>query len=147
MSRIFVSLVVILTLAACSRPVMPMGRWEGTFESNDVMIAARVETTPNGMVRVSAPDLVGISGASEDDRKGMREQLTSGLAEGWDSVSPRPFDFDGHEFRKPGGIAPQMIWDPGQKTMTLVVYLGTRPAIHIPLRPVGDFSDNPWASA
>jgi hypothetical protein len=29
--------------------------------------------------------------------------------------------------------------------MQLVVYLGARSALNIPMRAVGDFSDNPWS--
>jgi hypothetical protein len=53
-------------------------------------------------------------------------------------------DFNGHDFRKPDGIARYMIWDSDKKQMTVIMYPGTDPAIYIPMRAVGDFSDNPW---
>ena len=53
-------------------------------------------------------------------------------------------DFDGHAFRKPGGVTPQMEWNPDSRELKLVVYLGMKPAIRIPLRSVKDFSPNPW---
>ncbi len=146
MSRYLAALFVMLALSACSRPAPPAGRWEGTFELSDTMIAARVEAAADGTVRVSAPDMTNIGGASDEDRKAMRQQLADGLASGWTSVVARPFDFDGHIFRKPGGIAPQMIWDKDKKSMTLVIYLGTQPDIDIPLHPVDDFSPNPWSN-
>jgi len=34
----------------------------------------------------------------------LRQQLASDLATSWDGIAPRPFDFDGDTFRKPGGI-------------------------------------------
>jgi len=55
-------------------------------------------------------------------------------------------DFDGSVFRKPGGIAPQMIWKANSRQMSVIVYLGTRPGAHISMREVSDFSDNPWRS-
>lgn len=146
MHRSLAVLVLAIALAGCWRHASPpAGRWEGTYETSDVMVVARMEVEPNGDVRVSAPDLSDVGGASEDERKGMRASLAAGLAEGWDKVAPRPFDFDGRIFRKPDGIAPQMKWDPDTRTMTLVVYLGTHPAIDIGLRAVDDFSDDPWA--
>jgi hypothetical protein len=75
----------------------------------------------------------------------MRQRLAEDLAQGWDEVAPRAMDFDGGVFRKPGGVAPQAIWDAKSRTMQLVVYLGARSALNIPMRAVGDFSDNPWS--
>jgi hypothetical protein len=39
-----------------------------------------------------------------------------------------------------------MIWKASKKQMWLVVYIGTQPSFRIPMREVGDFSDNPWKS-
>lgn len=133
-----------LTLFSCSPTTPPAGKWEGTYESSDTMIVARLEIGADGLVKVSAPDLLNIGATPADERGGMRTQLAGDLAAAWSDVVPRKMDFDGETFRKPGGIAPQMIWK--SKQMTLVVYLGTQPSIRIPLHQVGDFSDNPWAN-
>lgn len=134
----------VLVLSSCSKAPPPVGRWEGTYESGDTFIAARLEIAPGPQVRVSAPDVTDSSVASEDDRVTMRQNMAARLAGGWGEIAPRTMDFDGTTFRKPGGIAPQIEWDAGAKAMTLYVYLGTHPAIKIPLKPVGDFSDDPW---
>ena len=97
------------------------------------------------MVKVSAPDLLNVGAMPADQRDAMRAQLAGDLAAGWDQVVPRKMDFDGETFRKPGGIAPQMIWKASRKQMLLVVYIGTQPSVRIPVREVGDFSDNPFA--
>jgi hypothetical protein len=133
-----------LLLASCSKTPPPVGRWEGTYESGDTFVAARLEIAAGAQVRVSAPDVTDGSIASEDDRVTMRRNMAARLAGGWGEIAPRPMDFDGTTFRKPGGIAPQIAWDAATKTMTLYVYLGTQPALKIPLKPVGDFSDDPW---
>ncbi len=133
-----------LTLAACSKAPPPAGRWEGVYEDATTFIAARLEIEPDGGVRVSAPDVVDPSIASDDERGLMRQNMAAKLAGAWGEVGPRPMDFDGKTFRKPGGIAPQIDWDAQSKIMTLYVYIGTRRAIQIPLRPVDDFSDDPW---
>ena len=62
----------------------------------------------------------------------LRQQLAADLASGWDGVAPRPFDFDGDTFRKPGGIAPQMVWDKKTNQMTLEIYIGANPALPVP---------------
>jgi hypothetical protein len=116
----------------------------GTYETDDTMIAARLAIGADGLVKVSAPDLLNIDSTPADQRGSLREQLSADLAGGWDTVVPRKMDFDGETFRKPGGIAPQMVWNAGKKKMLLVVYIGTQPSIRIPMREVGDFSDNPF---
>jgi hypothetical protein len=144
--RVLPALLFILLLAGCSKPAPPTGRWEGAFDDGTTFIAARLEIGPGGQVRVSAPDVVDSSIANDEDRAAMRQNMAARLAGAWGEVAPRPMDFDGTTFRKPGGIAPQIDWDAKTNAMTLYVYLGTRPAIRIPLHAVGDFSDNPWGS-
>ena len=143
MRHLALTFLLALTLFACSRAAPATGKWEGTYGTDDTMIAARLEIAPDGMVKVSAPDLLGVSG-SQDDREAMRERLAGDLIAGWGEVVPRKMDFDGETFRKPGGIAPQMIWKAKKKQMLLVVYIGTQPSIRIPMREVGDFSENPF---
>jgi len=134
-----------LVLAACSKNPPPAGRWEGAFDDGTTFVAARLEIEPGGTLRVSAPDVVDPSIANDEDRATMRQNMSQRLAGAWGEVAPRPMDFDGTIFRKPGGIAPQIEWDEKTKAMTLYVYISTRPAIKIPLHPVDDFTDNPWA--
>ncbi|HTQ14191.1 MAG TPA: hypothetical protein VMH86_09975 [Rhizomicrobium sp.] len=134
----------VLCVAACSSHGQPpVGRWEGTYESGDVMIAARLQIDARGSIFISAPDAENVSGG-EDARAAIRARLAQGLAAGWGDVEPKPFDFNGKTFRKPGGVAPQIEWDPSSNTMTAIVYLGMRDGIRVPLHPVKDFSDNPW---
>jgi hypothetical protein len=128
----------------CSQSQAPAGRWEGAFESPDVMVVARLEIDAKHNIYLSAPDATDIGGASPDDRLAIRERLTDGLALAWSQAQPRQFEFDGRVFRKPGGIAPQLEWNPDTGSMTAVVYLGLRAAIRIPLHPVSDFTNNPW---
>jgi hypothetical protein len=136
------AVLIALALAACSHPKPPAGRWEGTYESADTMLAARLEIEDDGQVRVSAPDLLDVG---PDERDAARGKLAADLASDWDRVAPRKMDFDGETFRKPGGIAPQIVWKAKSKQMWLVVYLGTRPGLRIAMREVGDFSDDPWS--
>jgi len=146
MRKTALALATALALLSCSHPAPPTGRWQGTYESSDTMIAARLEIGPDGLVRVSAPNLRDIDAASSDDRTQMREKLASDLAGDWENVEPRAMDFDGSAFRKPGGIAPQLIWKAESRQMWIVVYLGTRPGLRIAMHRVDDFSDDPWPS-
>lgn len=135
--------LAIVLLAGCSLHAPPKGRWEGTYDTAEAMVAARVEIDAKGLVRASAPNAEDV-GDNEDDRAAMRRTLAAGMARAWDDVEPRAMDFDGRVFRKPKGIAPQMIWEKARKQMYIVVYLGKKPAIKFLLRPVDDFSDDPW---
>ncbi len=132
-------------LAACSKPAPPVGKWEGGYESGGTIVAARVEILPSGQVKVSAPDVTYVTGNRVQIDE-LRARLSAGLVNGWSEVKPRTFDFDGKTFRKPGGIAPQMVWDKDSNALTLELFIGTRPALPIPLRPVADFHDNPFAT-
>jgi hypothetical protein len=134
-----------LGIAGCSKPSPPVGKWEGGMESGGDLVVARVEILPGGQVKIMAPDITNAIGAREQMNE-FRARLSADLANGWSEVKPRSFDFDGKTFRKPGGIAPQMVWDKASNHMTLELYIGTRPALPVPLRPVDDFHDNPFAS-
>lgn len=139
------AVVVMLILTGCSRHQPPVGRWEGTYETSDTIIAAWLEIGKDGLIRVSAPDTTNIGpDTSEAERQSIRDDMVARLASGWGSVEPRKMDFDGHTFRKPGGFAPQMKWDAGTKQMTLALYLGANPALYVPMRQVAEFSENPF---
>jgi hypothetical protein len=137
------AILAMLVLCGCSGHTPPVGRWEGTYETGDTLIAARMEVTPKGGIFVSAPDATNMGGVQGDDRAAIRQRLAQGLASGWGDVEDRKYDYDGGTFRKPGGIAPQMEWHSSDNTMTMYVYLGTT-SIEVALHPVKTFSDNPW---
>ncbi len=136
-------IAILLAVAACSKPRPPVGKWEGGYESGGTLVVARVEILPSGQVKVMAPDITNLTGPQI---AGYRARLAADLANGWSSIEPRDFDFDGKTFRKPGGFAPQMVWDKDSNHLTLQLYIGANPAMPVPLRPVDDFHDNPWAS-
>jgi len=103
-----------------------------------------VEITADGLVKISAPDVTGMQTARPERLQAIREELAADLVTAWDAITPRPFDFDGKTFRKPGEFAPQMEWDKSSNQITLELYIGANPALPIPLRPVDNFHDNPW---
>ena len=137
-------LLPLYLLLACSKPAPPVGKWEGGYQSISTLVVARVEVMPDGQVRVSAPDITNLELATAERLAQLRQQLAADLATGWDGVGPRPFDFDGETFRKPGGIAPQMVLDKKTNQMVLELYIGARAALAVPLRPVPEFHDDPW---
>jgi hypothetical protein len=136
---------VLLGLSACSKSPPPVGKWEGGYQAGGDIVVARVEVLASGQVKVMAPDVTDVPN-SQDEIDRFRTQLSADLANDWPQVAPRDFDFDGSVFRKPGGVAPQMEWDKSTNQMTLDLFIGARPALPIPLHPVDDFHDNPFAS-
>lgn len=131
-----------LSAFACSAAKPPAGRWEGTYESSDVMIAVRLEIAADGTVYLIAPDAMDFG--ADADPGALHQRLAQELSEKWGEVSPRKFDFDGKTFRKPGGFAPQMEWDASANRVTVIVYLERRPGIRVPLHAVRAFSADPW---
>ena len=136
---------VLVAVTACSKPVPPVGKWEGGTERSGTLVVARVEVLPNGTVRVMAPDITNVMGPRHRIDI-LRDRMAADLVNGWSEIKPRMFDFDGKTFRKPGGIAPQMVWDKNTNQMVLQLYIGANPALPVPLRPVSEFHDSPWAS-
>jgi len=145
MKKAWLFVILAAALAGCGKPQPPVGKWEGGYESGGDLVVARVEILPSGQVKVMAPDITNAIGPREQVNR-LRAQLAADLANGWSEVGPRSFDFDGKTFRKPGGVAPQMVWDKATNQMTLQLYIGARPALPVPLRPVDGFHDNPFAS-
>lgn len=144
-AALFLAIALVAVTAACSKSKPPVGKWEGGMERGGTVVVARVEVLPSGLVRVMAPDITNLTGPRERIEL-YRDRLASDLANGWGAVAPREFAFDGTTFRKPGGIAPQMVWDKDTNHMTLQLYIGANPALPVPLRPVAEFHDSPWAS-
>jgi hypothetical protein len=142
----WILLLSLLLVAACSRPQPPVGKWEGGYENNGTIVVARVEITANGLVRISAPDITNLQNASPEQMAMQRSRLAAELVNVWADVEPRAFEFDGKTFRKPGGVAPQMVWDKDSNQMTLQLYFGANPALPVVLRPVDMFHDNPFAA-
>jgi hypothetical protein len=135
----------LITAWACSSAKSPpVGRWEGALEAQDVMVAVRLEISNKGDIFLSAPNALEIESVTTAERPSMRQRLADELAASWGNIGPRPMDFDGRIFRKPGGVAPQMEWNPQTRQMTVVLYLGMRAALRIPLRGVDRFSTDPW---
>src|ERR1700748_2164703 len=93
-------------LAGCGKSQPPVGKWEGGYESGGDLVVARVEILPSGQVKVMAPDITNVMGPRAQVEE-FRARLSADLVNGWGSVAPRSFDFDGTTFRKPGGVAPQ----------------------------------------
>ncbi|HEY1613268.1 MAG TPA: hypothetical protein VGF97_06195 [Rhizomicrobium sp.] len=120
----------------------PAGRWQGAYQANDTMVLARLEIDARGGIYLSAPDATDIPASA--DRTAIRARLSDELDTEWGSVTPRQLEFDGEVFRKPGGVAPQLAWDRATRLMTAYVYLGMKPAIHVPLKPVAAFGGDPW---
>jgi hypothetical protein len=135
----------LLGLLSCAKgPVLPVGRWEGVYEAQDVMVAVRFEITPRGDFVLSAPDATDIENLSAGARTGLHRQLAETLAATWPQTRPRPLNFDGRLFRKPGAVAPQLEWDADKERMTAILYLGLHAPLRVDLHATPRFTHDPW---
>lgn len=135
--------LIVAVLAACSGGAKPpAGRWQGVYEDAGLIVVARLEIDPKGDIRVSAPNAIAdLAAMSENDRAGLRTRLLGELAQSWKKVGPLPLEFDGKDFRKPGGVAPQLQWDAKAGHMTMIYYSGNRASVRVPLDPVQQFDN------
>lgn len=137
---LMLALGAVTAIGACSDAAMPSGRWQGAAETGQVMIVARLEISPHGDIRVSAPNaILDLTALPKAERAAMRAHLEAELAAAWPGVAPRRMDFDGKVFRNPGGFAPQMEWDAGTRQMTLIVYPANLPSVRIAMEAVEAF--------
>jgi hypothetical protein len=143
--RKVLALSLLLLLAGCAKHP-PIGKWEGGIVTGGTVVVARVEIGADGLVKVSAPDITGLDPMKPEVMLREREKLQAELVNLWPDVAPRAFDFDGKTFRKPGGQAPQMVWDEKTNQMTVQIFIGRNPALPVALRPVPGFHDNPFGS-
>ena len=145
-NKLLLVAVLAAALAGCGKSQPPVGKWEGGYDGNGLIVVARVEIDAAGVVKVMAPDVTGMAGAKPEEVLNARAELASQLANDWPGVTPSQFEYDGKTFRKPNGVAPQMVWDKDTNQMTLELYIGANPALPVTLRPVDAFHDNPWPS-
>ncbi len=110
------------------------------------MVAARLEISPKGGIYLRAPDATGIENMPDAEKAAMRRRLADELASDWGGTRPRPLEFDGLVFRKPGGITPQIEWNPQTMRMTVILYLETRAALRVPMHRVSRFNADPWSN-
>ena len=132
-------------IAACSSadPLPPAGRWQGAHEDSRLIVIVRLQIDPKGAVRVSAPNAIGeFDAMPAEERNALRARLVSEVAQTWPGIGPMPLDFNGKEFRKPGGVAAQLEWDAANKRMTMIYYSGNRASVRVPLEPVGEFDNS-----
>jgi hypothetical protein len=139
-SRIAALLCVCLLAACTARTPPPTGRWQGVYEDSRLILLVRMEIDGKGVVHVSAPNAIGeFDGMADAERATLRARLVREAAETWKAVPVMPLDFDGKDFRKPGGVAPQFEWDAGARRMTMIYYAGNRASVRVPLDQVADF--------
>jgi hypothetical protein len=72
--------LMLLALLGCSKPQPPQGRWEGGTVTGGTLIAARVEIGADGLVKISAPDIVGDADAKPEQVQQGRDKLAADLS-------------------------------------------------------------------
>ena len=94
MRRFAVLLLASLTLAACSKPAPPVGRWTGTFESQDMMVDATSGAIAQTILSLGRA--MGISviaeGVETEEQRGYLAALGCHSFQGYLFSRPLPLD-------------------------------------------------------
>ena len=90
------AVLAFLALTACSKPHPPQGKWEGGYSNNGTLVAARVEITADGLIKVSAPDITDMQTARPERLQeifiGLQPVFWSDAhVDSQDSIDERPF--------------------------------------------------------
>ena len=72
------SVLCVAVIVGCAHKQPPTGRWEGAYETDDDMVAVRLEIAANGTIYLSAPDAMDIGGTPPDTT--CQTTVTTGMS-------------------------------------------------------------------
>jgi hypothetical protein len=133
------ALVCLFGLTACREPTAPPGRWEGYSESQNWLIAVRLELHADEKMRASALSAL-VSGADLPRRYELEQHLKDGMKRQWSSVAETPISFDGNAITRKDGYAPIFVYEPISRAMVFHFYAGGKLTEKVTLRPVNTFA-------
>jgi hypothetical protein len=136
--RIGLVLLALLGLAACGEREAPKGRWEGFSESQNWLIAVRLELQKDNVMRASA--LSAYVGDADLPRKHQLEkELRQGMKDQWSAVTRTDIAFNGNTVTHKNGYAPLFVHQPASNAMVFHFYAGGKLTEKVTLRPVETF--------
>jgi hypothetical protein len=133
------ALVCVFALAACKEPAAPPGRWEGFSESQNWLIAVRLELNSDQTMKASALSAL-VANADLPQRYGLEQELKQGMKKQWSAVTKTDIGFDGNAITRKDGYAPIFVFEPRTRAMIFHFYAGGKLTEKVTLRPVETFA-------
>jgi hypothetical protein len=137
--RLILALFIAATLTACGDATAPRGRWEGFSESQNWLIAVRLEMHKNNVMRASALSAY-VADADLPRRHALEQDLRKGIKDQWNAVPRSDIAFNGNTITRKEGYAPLFVYQPGSKGMVFHFYAGGKLTEKVTLRPVETFA-------
>jgi hypothetical protein len=137
--RFALILLTLIGLAACRESDGLKGRWEGYSESQDWLIAARLELQKDGEMRASALSAL-VSDADLPRRHQLEDELRRGIKDQWTAVTKTDIEFKGNTITRKAGYAPLFVYEPRTQSMVFHFYAGGKLTEKVTLRPVKTFA-------
>ena len=134
----FIAALALSWLTACGDTQAPAGRWEGFSESQDWLVAVRLQVDPGNTIHSTALS-VSVDGVSLPRRLDLTHKIKATLVEKWPEAVVGKVDFNDETITKAGGYAPLFVFDPKSRGMTFYFYAGGKLTEKIKLYPVKQF--------
>lgn len=129
-----------MTLAACSDPNAPKGRWEGFSESANWLLAVRLQVDAGNVIHATALS-VEVDGVSLPKRVELTRRIKATMLEQWPDAVRGRVDYENNTITKAGGYAPLFVYDPRSGSMTFYFYAHGKLTEKIKLYPVKKFAE------
>lgn len=131
--------LLVWLLAGCSSEQAPVGRWEGHLESNDWILAVRLQVEPGNTIRATALS-VDVSEASLAERAQTARTIKRALIVQWQTATRGDVRFSNNILTRKSGTAPLFVYSPEDKSMTFNFYAFGKLTKRVHLEPVEEFT-------
>jgi hypothetical protein len=137
--HLLVLILATFCLAACSKDESLKGRWEGFSESQNWLIAVRLEMTKPGQMRASALSAL-VTDADLPRRHALEQELRQGMKDQWSAVPQTDIAFTGNVVTRKEGYATLFVYEPASNAMVFHFYSGGKLTEKVTLRPIETFA-------
>jgi hypothetical protein len=139
---VIAALVLFAGLAGCDSREAPSGKWQGVLFDGKWLVTVRLEITEGNLVRVSAPNLqADFRAMTADERTKAWTAIKSTLERQFSEATSGHVRMEGREIIRAEGFAPMFSLDDRNGQMLFYFYGDGSLTHHIPLQPVGVFSE------
>lgn len=137
--RLILVILATLSLASCGESEAPIGRWEGFSESQNWLIAVRLEMQKNNEMKASALSAF-VGDVELPQRHAFETELRDGMKSQWKDVTRTDVAFHANTITQKKGYAPLFVYQADSNSMVFHFYAGGKLTEKVTLRPVAAFS-------